>query len=72
MLIPPEKLHPDTLRAIVEEFVLREGTDYGMVEHSLRSKVDQVLMQIKLGQVVIFFDEISETCTILNNEEVKK
>jgi len=31
MEIPYKKLAPDVLRAVIEEFVTREGTDYGEV-----------------------------------------
>ncbi len=39
----PTAVSADLLRSIAEEYVLREGTDYGAVEVGLDSKVDQVL-----------------------------
>ena len=39
MEIPPSKLPPATLNAIIEEFISREGTDYGTREYSLAEKV---------------------------------
>lgn len=51
-----------------EEFVTRDGTDYGEVEISLKTKIAQVLAQLKSGKAVIVFDQKSETCTILSSD----
>ena len=50
------ELEPDTLRAVIESFVLREGTDYGLHETSLEVKVAQVLRQVHRGEAHITFD----------------
>lgn len=63
--VAPDELAPDTLRAVVESFVLREGTDYGLQETSLDAKVAQVLAQISRGDAHILFDPGSETVTIV-------
>ena len=62
MDIPAERLSPEALRALAEEFVTREGTDYGAVEVSLDAKVAQVLDQIRQGLVLIRFDPKTQTC----------
>jgi uncharacterized protein YheU (UPF0270 family) len=63
MEIPHDALHPGTLRNLVEEFVTREGTDYGQA-FSLQSKVDQVLRQLREHRAVIVYDASSGTCSI--------
>ena len=63
--VPPGALPRDVLRALVEEFVTRDGTDYGTVERSLEEKVSAVLSQIARGEVRIVFDPESETTTLL-------
>jgi len=63
--VPPGALPRDVLRALVEEFVTRDGTDYGTVERSLEEKVSVVLSQIARGEVRIVFDPESETTTLL-------
>ncbi len=70
--IPYSQLNPDTLRALVEEFITREGTDYGEVEVDLETKVRQVIGQLKKGEAVIVFDEKSETCNIVPRDELKE
>ena len=44
--LAPDDLEPDTLRAVIESFVLREGTDYGVHEASLED------IQRYIGEVV--------------------
>jgi uncharacterized protein YheU (UPF0270 family) len=54
--VAADQLEPDTLRAVIESFVLREGTDYGLHETSLEDKVAQVLRQLHRGDAHITFD----------------
>jgi uncharacterized protein len=63
--VPPDDLEPDTLRAVVESFVLREGTDYGAHEASLEAKVAQVLAQLRRGEAHITFDPATESVNIV-------
>lgn len=48
MIIPWENLAADTLDSLIESFVLREGTDYGVHEKSLTQKVEDVRRQLKM------------------------
>lgn len=66
MIIPHTALSADTLAGIVEEFVLREGTEYGAKDFSLATKVAQVYKQLEKGDVVVVFDTESETCDIVS------
>ena len=59
--VPHELLSADTLNSMIEEFVLREGTDYGHQEHPLDRKITQVRRQIESGEIVILYDEASES-----------
>ena len=68
VVIPPDRLEPDVLTALVEEFVNREGTDYGRVERDFARKVGEVLAQVRRQQVVICYDPRSETCNLLSAE----
>ena len=63
--VPPDDLEPDTLRAVIESFVLREGTDYGLHEASLEAKVAQVLMQLRRGEAHITFDPASNSISVV-------
>jgi uncharacterized protein YheU (UPF0270 family) len=63
--IAPDDLEPDTLRAVVESFVLREGTDYGAHEASLDAKVAQVVRQLRRGEAHITFDPATESVNVV-------
>jgi len=63
--VSPGDLSPAALRALVEEFVTRDGTDYGAVERGLDAKVADVMRQIERGEVRIVFDPDSETTTLV-------
>jgi uncharacterized protein YheU (UPF0270 family) len=63
--VAPDDLEPDTLRAVIESFVLREGTDYGEHETSLETKVAQVLRQLRRGEAHITFDPATESINVV-------
>ena len=63
--LAPDDLEPDTLRAVIESFVLREGTDYGEHETSLEDKVAQVLKQLRRGDAHVSFDPATESVNIV-------
>jgi len=67
--IPYDQLSVNALQGVIQEFVTRDGTDYGEVEVPLETKISQVLEQIKSGKAVIVFDRGSETCTILKSDD---
>lgn len=67
--IPYDQLNPETLHGVIEEFVTRDGTDYGEIEVSLDTKISQVLGQLKSGKAVIVFDQRTETCNILKSDD---
>jgi uncharacterized protein len=63
--VPYTELPPDLLHAVIESFVLREGTDYGEREVSLEDKVAGVVAQLKRGDAKIIFDPESDSVTIV-------
>lgn len=67
--IPATRLSSEVLNAVIEEFILREGTDYGVQEVSLQTKVDQVRRQLEKGDVVITFDPRTENCSLLTRRQ---
>jgi uncharacterized protein len=62
--VPYGELPAELLNAVIESFVLREGTDYGEREFSLEDKVARVITQLKRGEARILFDPESESVTI--------
>jgi uncharacterized protein len=64
VVVPHTELAADLLHAVVESYVLREGTDYGEKEFSLKEKVAHVISQLQRGEARIVFDPESETVSI--------
>jgi uncharacterized protein len=65
MHIPHRLLSPFALRAIVEEFVTRDGTDHSPIER----RIDLVLNQLDIGSVELHFDQETKTPNILPKEK---
>ena len=65
MEVPYTELSNEALQAVIEEFVSREGTDYGDTEYSFEAKIQQVLLQLKRGEIRLFFDKESGTCNLV-------
>jgi hypothetical protein len=70
--IPPERLPEGTLTAVIEEYILREGTDYGNQEVNLENKISQVRRQLNGGDIVITFDPVTENCTLLTRHQLNR
>lgn len=70
MIIPHCELSPEAMQGLIEDFVTRDGTDYGERETPLAVKVAQVRRQLAQGTAVIVFDENDGTCTILPKDQV--
>jgi hypothetical protein len=65
MIIPADSIDNETLHSLVESFVLREGTDYGEVEITMQEKVEQIIEQLRLGDIVIEYSEEHESVNII-------
>jgi len=65
MIIPWQQLSEDALNGIIEEFVMREGTDYGDQERSFDSKKNDVINLLKSGEIVIVYSELHETVNMM-------
>ncbi|MET0384867.1 MAG: YheU family protein [Polyangiales bacterium] len=66
--IPLDVLSPAALLGVIDDFVLREGTEYGEHEVSLDRKRAQVHDQLKRGQARLMFDPNTKTCTIVTRD----
>ena len=62
--IPVDRLSPETLQGVIEEFISRAGTDYGAVEATRETKFRQVKSKLENGLAVLVFDDETETTHI--------
>ncbi|MEJ6122365.1 YheU family protein [Vibrio sp. 2-Bac 85] len=72
MLIPYQQLDAMTLNNLIEQYILREGTDYGEVEFSLQQKTQQILAQIKNEEIFIMYSELNESVTLISKQEFQQ
>ena len=70
VVIPPDQLRADVLRGLIEEFVTRDGTDYGAVEQSVEQKLAAVIAQLESGEAQLVFDPETETANIVPGREL--
>ena len=70
--IPLDKLSEEVLSSLIESFVLREGTDYGVHEVQLSTKIEQIRKQVVRGDILITFDPNTESVTLLTKPEWRK
>ncbi|MCV6623987.1 MAG: YheU family protein [Cellvibrionaceae bacterium] len=72
MIIPFQQLAPETLNAVLESFALREGTDYGEQEIGLESKLEQLKGQLQRGELLLCFDEPSESINLITPQQARE
>lgn len=70
--IPLSALSSEALSGLIDAFIMREGTDYGVNEVSHESKVKQVRRQLEKGDVKIVFDSNTDTATLITEREFKR
>ncbi|HUQ11014.1 MAG TPA: YheU family protein [Steroidobacteraceae bacterium] len=63
--VPHGELAPETLRAVIESFVLREGTDYGERDATFDGKIADVMRQLDRREAVIIYDPVSDSVDIV-------
>lgn len=73
-LIPVDRLSPKALQGVIEEFISRDGTDYGEIEVPQERKFSQVKYRLDNGLAVLVFDDETETTNIIpaDNPILKK
>jgi uncharacterized protein YheU (UPF0270 family) len=70
VVIPHRTLSATALRAVIEDFVTREGTDYGLHEHSPAQKYDALARKLDAGEVFIVFDGASESVSLMRRDDL--
>ena len=63
--VPFERIDPDTLQRMIQEFVTRDGADWADAGCTLEEKVAQVLRQLHSREAKVVFDLESQTANII-------
>ncbi|MDN3640169.1 YheU family protein [Simiduia curdlanivorans] len=72
IVIPVDQLPADALQGLIEEFVTRDGTDYGQEEMNLAQKVSQVKSQLQRREVLIVYNLADEQANILTRQQYEE
>ena len=72
VLVPPDRLQVDILAGLLEEYVNRDGTDYGERELSLEEKVARLRLQLDRRELCILYDLASEEWDLLPVEQAEE
>jgi len=64
--IPVAALSDEALLGVIDDYVNREGTDYGHRDFDLEQKRDAVRRQLASGRAVITYDPNTQTTTIVS------
>ena len=70
MIVPFETIAASTLQNLIEEFVTREGTDYGEVDFSLQDKVSAITQRLRSGELVILYIDSTESVNIVERQSL--
>lgn len=69
MIIPFSELSEHALQALLEDFVTRDGTDYGDEEMSMQEKVEHLLALLRKGELLITYNEKLDNCGLVTKQE---
>ncbi len=58
--VPADRLGPEVLQGLLEDYASRDGTDYGAVELTLEQKTGNLRRQLQQGKLLILFETESE------------
>lgn len=70
MIVPWQAVQPETLDNLIEEYVTRDGTDYGEQEISLSRRVEQIRAKLQSGEAVLLFSESTGLCNIVAKDSL--
>ena len=70
--IPFNQIDPETLQRMIQEFVTRDGADWGEAGGTLEEKVEQVLKQLRSKKIKVVFDLTSQTANLVEESNRKR
>ena len=65
LVIPWASLSEEALEGVIQDFVTRDGTDYGDREVPLATRAAQVRRQLAAGTAVVVFDSDLDSASIV-------
>lgn len=72
MIIPTDSISHEALDGLIEEFVTRDGTDYGAEETSLAQRVEQIKRKLQNNEIVVLYSEATEEVNLVLRERLMR
>lgn len=71
VLVPRNALSSEALEGLVDEYILREGTDYGHGDKTMEQKRQSLFKQLDAKSVCIVFSTATENCTLMTANDLR-
>lgn len=72
VVVPAAALSLHALNGLIEQYVLREGTEYGARDYSLEEKVRRVHKQLDAGKVLIVYNDDLGLAELISQNDFSK
>ena len=69
LVIPPAQLSEKALEGVLQEYISREGTDYGLQEVPLKAQLERAKRAMLNGECILVFDRELECCQLLSQRQ---
>ncbi len=69
--VPAERLAPEVLQELLEEYASRDGTDYGPVELTLAEKTGNLRRQLQDADLCILFHLETQEWDLVSKEQAQ-
>ena len=69
--VPISDFSAEALTGLLEEYVSRDGTDYGEVEVPIDEKTKVLRKQLEIGELSILFDPETQELDIVMREQME-
>ena len=63
--VPPERLSSEALDGVIDDYIVREGTDYGHRDITLEEKRSEIRRELATGRAYIVFDPVTRSTTLV-------
>ncbi len=72
LVIPTDRVSPEALEALLEEFASRDGTDYGEREQSLAQKTASLRRQLVEGDLTLLYEVETQSWDIVAQDQARR
>ncbi len=72
LLIPWQSLSEEALSGVLEEYITRDGTDYGANELTLDARLQRARRQLQKGDVQLVFNSAEQSCHVITRDQARE